>query len=394
MKEIMFLQQQLATINDISGSTSYTAGDGIGISDQNVISLTATIPSSVYQLDGASNYVSKLNFINSLSWASYTYESGITYTIGVDYNSLHNNGGFAYTSAIPADYLSSLNTATENWLALYPQENHKCRIDFNFNNLSAYAQTSAIPLSTSQLVNNSNYLSSITILARDEQTGTKDSYNILNIDFSSGFVFDSNIHQIKLNYDSISSNLNIGSIPTSTSQLTNDTNYINSLIGSNGINCAFNDVAGANPYDRSWVVELTQTIPTSTSQLFNDSGFITTSNKLNVYYDPTNYGTIFYLYYNENYDVISCHVGFDATTSIDIKKCYDETTSGLNNGDIVTFENWIKTAATEININPNDITVIGDLPSSYTANSTKVFVRRIIKQNNTTTEYISFAYEF
>ena len=79
------------------GGATYTAGEGIGIDSNNVISLTATIPSTVAQLNDASLYLKQIigeNSINGLFYGSSTWK------LGIDYDSLHN-AGFAYTSAIP-----------------------------------------------------------------------------------------------------------------------------------------------------------------------------------------------------------------------------------------------------------------------------------------------------
>ena len=230
-------------------------------------------------------------------------------------------------------------------------------------------------------------------------------------------------------------------IPTSASQLINDGVYINNLIGANGVTVERSGFQ--EPYGREWFIRgkyvdivasgglssyvyddygektlylgiddsvltcfattgqlntVSAAIPTNTSQLINDSGFLTevpVSNKELIYVDPYTYGSGEGVRYVSGYNIISTEVylgGFD-----DVQP-HPVSGATLDNGEVITFEHWMHSGSSiaKISIDPNDNQiVIGDIPSELPANThTVVFTRRILKVNNTTQQFISYAYCF
>lgn len=254
---------QVATINEVSGIT-YTAGEGIGIDSNNVISLTATIPSSVTQFDDTKWLIKTLLNSNSITASVYRNSpSGSDWYVGIDYNSLHN-AGFAYTSAIPT--------------------------------------------STSQLTNDSNYATSSYVQSVSGTiTGWVDEQDYADIEYVKG-------------------RINI-------------------------------------------------------SPIYND----TVTHSQNNYILPYNYTINIYK---------TKHFAYS-----DGKVYINALTGGPSNNNAITIEHHIEGfdvggIAFDGFVIDQNINVIGDLPSTFVAGTTYVFTRRLININNTTTEFISFAYSY
>lgn len=298
---------QVATINEVSGIT-YTAGEGIGISDQNVISLTATIPSSVTQFDDTKWLIKTLLNSNSITASVYRNSpSGSDWYVGIDYDSLHN-AGFAYTSAIPTSTSQLTNDSgftTNSDLADYALT----------SDLANYATTgalntvsSAIPTKTSDLTNDSNYATSSYVQSVSGTiTGWVDEQDYADIDYVKG-------------------RINI-------------------------------------------------------SPIYND----TLTHSQNNYILPYNYTINIYK---------TKHFAYS-----DGKVYINALTGGPSNNNAITIEHHIEGfdvggIAFDGFVIDQNINVIGDLPSTFVAGTTYVFTRRLININNTTTEFISFAYSY
>ena len=326
---------QVATLDDISGSTEYTAGEGIGISDQNVISLTATIPSSITQLNGNTYLIRTIYEQNSITanyWVSDP-EGGCTWKVGIDYNSLHN-AGFAYTSAIP--------------------------------------------LSTSQLVNDNGYISSILV---DINEGSY-SYRTSELLFGSDFKTN-NEDTILLNYDYMSDKLQnrgfalTGQIPLSTSQLTNDSNYATSSYVQSVSGTITGWIDDQDYVTKTYVQNRVNVCPIS-----NDIHIYTQNDNILSYYPNCN----IYITKQAAYSDGKVYINALSTvptnnTAITIEQhiyCYDYSQQVLFNGFVID----------------QNINVIGDLPSTFVAGTTYVFTRRLINISNNTREFISFAYSY
>ena len=118
------------------------------------------------------------------------------------------------------------------------------------------------------------------------------------------------------------------------------------------------------------------------------------ANQQKVLVDNTVQGSGFVLGYNKDYDIfynkISTNNGLLTLNVI----------SGFENdievGKVATFEHWIKPEGSLTGVSlGSDLNLVGELPSSYSANNTQVFTRRVIRLNSqTTVQQISYAYQF
>ena len=126
------------------------------------------------------------------------------------------------------------------------------------------------------------------------------------------------------------------------------------------------------------------------SQLTNDVGYITiedVKNKQRILH--VNGDTITY---NSDYQIFKTNYN-GGTVVLNL------VTLGANDNlaenEITTIEQWITFSSdvTDVQLNENLI-LVGALPGSLNANSTHVFVRRIINDNGTIKQCISYAYEF
>ena len=146
--------------------------------------------------------------------------------------------------------------------------------------LSGKADTSNVPTKTSDLTNDTGFITSSAI------TGKEDSSNKVNV--WSSIPNDSRYPSEKLVKDSLDGKANASSIPTSTSQLTNDSGFLTQHQDISGKEDKTNKVVSWSPttkdtnYPSEKLVKSSldlkadaSSIPTSTSQLTNDSGFLT-----------------------------------------------------------------------------------------------------------------------
>ena len=142
------------TVEGGGGGATSTAGEGIGIDSNNVISLTATIPTTVAQLSDAGNYA-------------------LTSQIPTNNNQLTNGAGYI-TNAALSNYATTAWVEGKNYLTAVPDTYalktdvpsavSQLTNDSNFitsSALTGFAQTSAIPTSTSQLTNDSGFANNL-----------------------------------------------------------------------------------------------------------------------------------------------------------------------------------------------------------------------------------------
>ena len=159
------------------------------------------------------------------------------------------------------------------------------------------------------------------------------------------------------------------------------------------------------------------TIPTKTSDLTNDSGFISSyvetdpifvatsglfqlkseafTNKHRILSGGVVSGT-YTLEYSHDYDVFLNEITLSSNT-LDIAQVSFSNDS-LSANETATFENWFtftnNTNAEIISINSN-ITIVDDIPEILSGTFTHVFVRRVYKDsNNNIHEAISYSYSF
>ena len=146
--------------------------------------------------------------------------------------------------------------------------------------LSGKADISNVPTKTSDLTNDSGFINSSAI------TGKEDSSNKVNV--WSSIPNDSRYPSEKLVYDSLSQKANASSIPTTTSQLTNDSGFLTQHQDISGKEDKTNKVTSwsSTTKDTNYPSEKlvkssldlkadASSVPTKTSDLTNDSGFLT-----------------------------------------------------------------------------------------------------------------------
>ena len=146
--------------------------------------------------------------------------------------------------------------------------------------LSGKADISNVPTKTSDLTNDSGFINSSAI------TGKEDSSNKVNV--WSSIPNDSRYPSEKLVKDSLDQKANTSSIPTKTSDLTNDSGFLTQHQDISGKEDKTNKVVSWSPttkdsnYPSEKLVKSSldlkadaSSIPTKTSDLTNDSGFLT-----------------------------------------------------------------------------------------------------------------------
>ena len=379
---------------------TYTAGTGIGISDQDVISLTATIPSAVSQITNdvgfvTSSWIEQQGYITSSDVPTYTAGTGIaisneneislTASIPTGTAQLTNTSEFITSGQVDTKIATATtNMATTGWvteqgyltahqsLTAYatsaqidaeyakktdvPTYTAGTGIGITSNEISL---TATIPLSTSQLTNNSNFLSAITV---EDENGTSESVTgiVLNSENISFYQQDGKAYMdwTGLNvYGNGVADVRFSSIGFAYNDFVLDEGdgYVEISINSsalpqiNNINKVKSVASSIIEYDKDYDI-----IKNTAPQVSNQGDLV-------VY--PVASGSI-----------------IDA----------------LETGDVATFEYW---AVPQSNISgisiETGITLIGELPESVTANATQVFTIRVIKTgSNSVSQYISYAYEF
>lgn len=128
------------------------------------------------------------------------------------------------------------------------------------------------------------------------------------------------------------------------------------------------------------------------SEYNNDVGFITNEDltvRQRVVTNTTTFAPYIEIYQNE----------YTPQTSAITLSAFDVDITDLpTSASVATFEEWVYTATpiTGITLDASiSANLLGDLPTSYTSSCYYVFVRRIVNVgNNTTQQFISFAYEF
>jgi hypothetical protein len=238
----------------------------------------------------------------------------------------------------------------------------------------------------------------------------------------SGSLIDFSLYQLKSEAFSGSYNdlTDKPTIPTKTSDLTNDSGFISSYVETDPIFTATSGLfqLKSEAFSGSYN-DLTDkpTIPTKTSDLNNDSGFISSyvetdpiftatsglfqlkseafTNKHKILSGGVVSGT-YILEYSHDYDIFLNEITLSSNT-LDIEQVSFNNES-LSINETATFENWFtftnQENAETISINSN-ITIVTDIPEVLSGNLTHVFVRRVFKDsNNNIHEAISYAYSF
>ena len=104
------------------------------------------------------------------------------------------------------------------------------------------------------------------------------------------------------------------------------------------------------------------------------------ANQQKMLIDNTVQGSGFVLGYNKDYEIFYNKISTnDGVLNIN-------PLSGVDNievGKVATFEHWIKPEGSLTGVSfGSDLNLVGELPSSYSANNTQVFTRRVIRLNS------------
>ena len=300
--EIQTLSKSGSTISLSDNGGSVTVFDG----DYNNLSNTPSIPTSTSDLTNDSGFIttevdgSTTNEIQTLSKSGSTIslsDNGGSVTVfDGDYNNLSNSpsiptntsdltndSGFL-TSEVDGSTTNEIQTLSKagSTISLSNNGGSVTVFDGDYNNLS---NTPSIPTNTSDLTNDSGFLIS------EVDGSTTNEIQILSI--SNDTIFLSGGGFVKLpasqgfdgDYNSLT---NTPFIPTLTSDLTNDSGFLTSevdgsttneiqTLSKSGSTISLSDNGGSvTVFDGDYNnLSNTPTIPTSTSDLINDSGFLT-----------------------------------------------------------------------------------------------------------------------
>lgn len=339
--------------NDVGFVTSsdiptYTAGEGIAISNENVISLTATIPLSTSQLTNNSDFITSGQVDTKIATAT-TNMATTGWVTEQGYLTAHQSlTAYATSAQIDAEYAKKTDV---------PTYTAGTGIGITSNVISL---TATIPLSTSQLTNNSNFLSAITV---EDENGTSES-----------------VTGIVLNSENI---------------------YFYKQDGK-----AYMDWTGLNVYGNG----VADVRFSSMGFAYNDfvldegDGYVEISLNSSALPQINNINKVksvasSVIEYDKDFDIIkntAPQVSNQGSLLMVYPVASGSIIDALETGDVATFEYWAvpQSSISGISIETG-ITLIGELPESVTANATQVFTIRVIKTgSNSVSQYISYAYEF
>lgn len=241
------------------------------------------IPQKTSQLSNDSNYVTKTDLDKKLDSTAYTAPDLSSYakksdipTVPTKTSELTNDSGFI-TGVDLSDYATTTQLATKLDATAYTP-----------TDLSSYAKKTdipSVPTKTSQLTNDSGYITGVDLSSYD---------TISDVNSKLDKKLDSTAYTVP-DLSSYAKKSDIPTVPTKTSQLSNDSGYITGVDLSNydtitDVNSKLSTKLDATAYtspDLSSYAKKSDipTVPTKTSQLTNDSGFITGV-------DLSNYDTI------------------------------------------------------------------------------------------------------
>ena len=304
--EIQTLSKSGSTISLSDNGGSVTVFDG----DYNDLSNTPSIPTSTSDLSNDSGFLtsevdgSTTNEIQTLSKSGSTIslsDNGGSVTVfDGDYNNLSNTPSIpTSTSDLTNDsgfLTSEVDGSTTNELQVLSISNDTIFLsdggfiklpasqgfDGDYNSLT---NTPSIPTLTSDLTNDSGFLTS------EVDGSTTNEIQILSISNDTIFLSDGGFIKLPASqgfdgdYNSLT---NTPSIPTLTSELTNDSGFLTSevdgsttneiqTLSKSGSTISLSDNGGSiTVFDGDYNnLSNTPTIPTSTSDLVNNSGFLT-----------------------------------------------------------------------------------------------------------------------
>lgn len=349
--------------------TTYYAGTGIGISDQNVISLTTTIPSAISQLTNDSDFINYLiggEGISCQYWTGHTrWKVSLTNPIPTSASQLTNDVG--YLTAVPSTYALKTDiqvyTAGQgigienNVISLTGSTGQTYTAGTGIgisdqNVISLTATIPTVPTNVSDFDNDAGYISGIDLTIYNSSSEQKETQNVTSIQFSDND-FQSSQGQILLK----------NPIPTAVSDLQNDVGYLTGLNTGVGLNysSSVNTLNLTNKQDYgsvNTILSTGQRITYTTDKFIFDRTMSTTNGQMII--NP-------FTIYNNRFD----------------------------NG-VATFELWLTPSGnlTGISIG-SGLSLIGQLPSGYTSRCTQAFTVRLYKNTSgVIKQYIHYEYEF
>lgn len=468
---------------------NYEAGEGLKL-EGNEFSLTGTVLSGSEHISVANNVISLIGDVGK----TYTGASGIIVddtVIGISANFLSANAlegyatqswvgqqGFALTSQLPTDYTTSAQVssivegydfATEAEIPTTVAEltdasdyalKSELPSDYTTSaqvssivegydfatesfvtgqgyitdaDLTDYAQLSDIPTTVSELTNDSNYISAITLSAYNASTMQNEAVQTTTIDLAStdfvtwnGKVYiNDNKFDIPTDAEisgiasAVASTYVEGSTISAVSQLINDVGFVTEPRVS-AIASAYAQGGGGTTYTAGSGITIDNgTIKTNLvagsnvtfsvndnavtinatgggggggssdlSDYNNDVPFITAEDITNKQRVNTVNGST--ITFDQAYEIFkTTYTGGDVTLN-----AVTVTTSQVGNGEVATFEEWITFSSSVTSLSEGTNTLVGEWPSSFDNTKTHVIVRRLYNNNGTITQYVSYAYNF
>ena len=352
------------------GSGDVTSAQVSAIVESYGYATTSQIPTGTAQLTNTANYLSSVvvGFTDSTNYVYSAPASSIIF--GQDF-SMSNFGTDTLTS-VTIDWngftVSDRTWDNPNIKKIYFDNSFNVEADWDEGSASI-SLARPIPLSTSQLTNDSGYTTSANVSAIVE------SYNY-----------------------------------ATTSQLPTDyttSAQVSSIVEGYGYQNAAQVSAIASGYAGGEV-------PTKVSELINDVGYITLASVPTDYTTSAQVSAIASAYAQQadgmtNKQILSTlnsnQITYDSTVEI-FKTTYTGSTLTLNTvtvpanslsaGEVATFEEWISlnNDIPSADFSAGSNTLVGEIPSALLSSKTNVFVRRLVNNNGTITQYVSFAYEF
>ena len=313
------------------GGATYTAGSGIAISNQNVISLTATIPTVPTNVS---------DFTNDAGYQTASDVSGIV------------------SDMVSGEYDGAASAAVEN-----------------------YITASGVVAGTGLFYDDTDNSLNVNLSAAN------DSNMIVDVD-ASGVIWLSSIAQGGGTTYTAGTGINISAqdeisvvqSQLSTSQFTNDAGFITSYI--NTTYAAGEGLALSGEGLSTFV--LTASIPDDAHISAIASGYAGSGDS-----GPTNkqivssgftYDSSVQIYKNQ----------YTPTDSVVTLGEFTVPAGSLGENEVATFEEWVTASNPVTGFAFNDVILIGELPSAFTDKYYYVFSRRI---NSNGDQFISFAYE-
>lgn len=400
------------TLADVPEGTVYGAGEGLALDNTtHTFYLTAAIPTGTAQLDNDADFISGVQLIigsHDETTTTFEFDSGDfrwdTGAIFLASNVARKADIVTYTGAsgIAVDDINNIISISGQVGKTYTAGS-----GIAISNENEISLTASIPSSTSELTNDSNFISDIFVDGMD-QDGFSVDVSTTTIAFNGDYFIIGDLNgnpQVTINEANF---INLGDVngaisnasgaivsglattgwvtgwveEHSTSPLSGGTNI---EIANDVVNCTLsavsdltNDVGYLVEGDLSAVSEFANDIGYLTESDLSNKQVLSTSNSDQITYDSAI--DIFNTFYIVSNDAITLN-----TVTV--------PAGSLGVGEVATFEEWIYTDNSFTTVDAGSNVFIGEVPSSFAAATNHVFVRRLVNNGGTITQYVSFAYE-